>query len=139
MLLTLPLPCRKQTEAIATLAGLHPSEVPAFALALEGPVLFTQEFVSAVTEHPLESALSFGKYVLYSWWCWGDGFWLLKFCLSSLIMLYAWWYGNARRVAFWLFGFLFFGWFSGVQVHLNVFIHGAVYVLVLWVVLRSSD
>ena len=51
VLLDLPLPGREQTEAIATLAGLHLDEVTALALNLEGPVLFTQEFVSAVTEH----------------------------------------------------------------------------------------
>ena len=120
VLLTLPLPRRKQTEAIATLAGLHLEEVPALALALEGPVLFTQEFVSAFTEHPLEYEQFLGKYVLYLWWRWGDGFWPFKLWVSLLIMLYAWWYGNARRAAVWLFGFLFFGWSSGVQINLNV-------------------
>ena len=65
MLFTLPLPRQKQTEAITTLAGLHLDKVPALALALEGPVLFTQEFVSAFIEYPLEYKQFLGKYVLY--------------------------------------------------------------------------
>ena len=120
VLLTLPLPRRKQTDAIATLAGLLLDEVPTLALILEGPVLSTQEFVSAVTEQPFEYTYFLGKYVLYLWWRWGDGFWPFKFYVSLLIMLYAWWHGNARRAAVWLFMFLFFGWFSGVQINVNV-------------------
>ena len=61
MLLDLPLLRREQTEAIATLARLHLDVVTALALTLEGPVLCTQEFVSAVTEHLLEYASSCGR------------------------------------------------------------------------------
>ena len=104
--------------AIATQIGLRVDEVPALALMLVGPLLATEDFISAVaevvTKRPRESVYSLWQYALDSWLrfsqgvslfklsvfsLYSQGVRLLKISVLSLLILFASLLCNARRAA----------------------------------------